>query len=869
MKHQRWFQYTAIACLAFLVVFLLKLFSPQVALGHSPFTPNISNSPSPDIPISSVDSKPGKTLIAASYQDALKEAEKQFICFKSSKEYPISQFRRFSPSEIETRIVRRLASQLSECVEQNRRSIDFVDLNNLFRVIYTTRILQDSNTAVVIVGVGSPTQIPDRARFSEGLVDFFAANTDKINPSVTLSNNDINNRSFPLFKEPFNLGRLGKLVIESKGHINLPSNKLRLSGNETSINTSLDINHELEVDGKSESFNFFRLSFQGKASDFDKDLLSGRKKELASAELTFNGLLMKGIPLYFEARKEKLKKDLAIEIKTDSTKNQTTLSKKIGVPEYNKLEEIRRIEKELNDKLYELRTRQEQIKKEPSNSQIQNKLQASENELKNIMSDKIRLLESIYKIDFQCAPAFMKKVEFPIWGKTASTGSGNSGASASVGVRGDAVIDISQPTCSFSIVPPYNSKSKISTDVSVSSNGYFGVRTLAQATGSFNIKFVDKYGEYLFDINQVSQLGNDEKRYVSAVLEKTWEDVKNDQKIIAQLQEKIQREFVDKLLSSSSLADELINRVSSNVEELCKSYVNELGANGKLVCWAAKYPTRPDLAIAERIPEFEKRFSQLHPTTTVSQACKLGKELPSCPTIKTRIPPFVGPEVEVEQPDCAATIAPIKTACNLWNREKETWERLVGSEYNLYRNPNEIRKVAEQFVRKSILVPGKFSPNISKNLALKLLDLAWQAEGGLSNVNDKIDEVLQPAALLKNLNLSIKSSATAEFDSKARILETGPAFQLESTLIFPDGKPAMRVKGSFYKNGPRSSKEGRIGGLEPLNLNLEAALVASLGSKEILADRKDWDLSSPTIGKPILLSRQEQLISEEDVSLIP
>jgi hypothetical protein len=154
-------------------------------------------------------------------------------------------------------------------------------------------------------------------------------------------------------------------------------------------------------------------------------------------------------------------------------------------------------------------------------------------------------------------------------------------------------------------------------------------------------------------------------------------------------------------------------------------------------------------------------------------------------------------------------------------------------------------------------------------LALNLLDLAWQAEGGLSDVNDKIDEVLQPAALLKDLKLSIKSSATAEFDSKARILETGPAFQLESTLIFPDGKPAMRVKGSFYKNGPRSSKEGRIGGLEPLNLNLKAALVASLGSKEILADRKDWGLSSPTIGKPILLSRQEQLISEEDVSLIP
>lgn len=367
MKHHRWFQYTAIACLAFLVVFLLKLFSPQVALGHSRVTPNISNSPSPDLPISLVDYKPGKTLIAASYQDALKEAEKQFICFKSSKEYPISQFRGFSQSDIETRIVRRLASQLSECVEQNRRSIDFVDLNNLFRVIYTTRLLQDSKTAVVIVGVGSSAQIPERARFSEGMVDYFAANTDKTNPAVTVSNNDINSRSFILFKEPFNLGRLGKLVIESKGNINLPSNKLRLSSsNETSINTSLDINHELELDGRSESFNFFKLNFQGKASDFDKNLLSGKKKELASAELTFAGLLMKGIPLYFEDRKEKLTKDLVIEIKTDSTKNQTTLSKKIGVPEYQKLEEIRSIEKQLNDKLYEFRTRQEQIKKEPS-----------------------------------------------------------------------------------------------------------------------------------------------------------------------------------------------------------------------------------------------------------------------------------------------------------------------------------------------------------------------------------------------------------------------------------------------------------------------------------------------------------------------
>jgi hypothetical protein len=98
MRHQRWFKFAGILCLAILVVFLLKLFSPQVALGYSPFTSDISISPTPDfMHITALEPERGKTLSAATSKDALEEVAKQFVCF-TSQEYSISQWATCSTS---------------------------------------------------------------------------------------------------------------------------------------------------------------------------------------------------------------------------------------------------------------------------------------------------------------------------------------------------------------------------------------------------------------------------------------------------------------------------------------------------------------------------------------------------------------------------------------------------------------------------------------------------------------------------------------------------------------------------------------------------------------------------------------------------
>ena len=870
MGRRQLFRSIAIACLALLAALLLRLDWSQVALSWNRPTFNIlTNRPTSAGYMPANEFEEEKKLVAANYEDALDEAKKQFICFKASQKYSIPEFQKLKPREIQTKIVSQLANELSDCVRQNRRNIDFVDLKNFFRVIYTTKLLQDSDEAIVIVGAGSPAKIPERARFSEGIVNFLAANTDRSKPSITLSGNEISNGILKAIDEskqpeipPIPIPKLGHIVVKAKGNIYFPK-ELSFNNNKTSVNASLSIAHNLDdgtgkfstppnIEEGSGGFPLFKLNFDANASDFDQQMMSGRRKELASAELIFSGLLLKGIPEYIDKREKEssLKADLKLDdIKIiDDKKNKIAFIKKVGLPGNKQLEELNNFQKKMNKELSSFRKLQEKAKKQPNNTNLNDQLTASKIELANILSDKAKILESIYKFEFQCAPTFQRIVDFNIWGKNVSTDNGNSSgnsptsAGANIGVKGNVIIDIRNPTCAVSIVPPYSSTSTTYADISITSSGRFGagVQASAQAAKDFNINFKDNYGEYTPE--KLMRLSPDDREFINTSSRRIFKEVKseveNRKELINKIENNIENQFLDKVLNPD-LEKQIIDRLSSNLQGFCNRYTKELGVDGKQLCWAAKYSTAPE-AIAARLSEFETQFSELHGDFIVEPACKLGNSLPKCLTVKTQIPdPLAIPpfsrmiEVEREDKICAELTERKKEACALWNNEKNKWGNTIRTQYLLYKTPNKVREVVGQIVRKSIFLPSKLAPGFSTKLAKQVVDIALDAEREFHTINDSLP--LQPADLL-NLMLTVKTSADARLTSQARILETRPAFKLRSTLMFSGAnkKPTLDIIGVFdanYQDKSKTNMEGKIGGLRPLNLDLTATIEAKQGDK--------------------------------------
>lgn len=851
MQNFRFLRLATIACLAFLVALMVKLIYPQAALGRvAPFA-DVSVSTysfAPEALITSAKSASGETLIAAATeQDALAKVQEQYVCITASPPFSAKKFASFNQSYIESQIVTKLAQdqKLKQCINQNRRKIEFYDLDKLYRVIYMTRRLQDTDKVIVIVGVGSTGQIPQRAQFSEDIVDFLAARTNVNQPSASLTDNRIDNGVFKALDEnqqpqpvPFKVPKLGKILVKSRGNIFFPK-ELRFSGNQASVNAALSIAHDLDDGSRRFStppdiaqgtggFPLFQLNFDANASDFDQQFLSGRKRELASAELTFSGLLLKGIPEYIkhDNRKSKLEADLKlsdIKIYGDEN-NKIAFIKKIGLPENKQLESLKNIQKDLNKKLNSFREVQERAKNRPDDTKLQAWLAASKIELANTLSDRAKILESIYKFEFQCAPTFERIVNFNIWGKNASTNNGNSSgnqptsAGVGVGVRGRVLINIDNPTCAVSIVPPYSSTATTYADISITSSGRFGAEAQASARTSkdFNIVFKDKYGEYTPD--QLMRLAPNERKFIDTASRRILKEMKEDANNIVDIQKKIENSFLNTVLRSPELKQEIIDKVSSNLQGFCNRYTKELWADAKQVCWATKIPT-PEKAVeeAEKLSEnlakeLSLRSKPLRPKKYIERA--------ACDNI-TRLNPF-GDD-------------PVKATCDYLNKVSD-WEGEIKKKYNSYKGRK--KEIAEELVRKSIFVPSRLAPNFndfSAKLAKKLLDLGLQAEGEFHDVNDQLP--LQPADLLK-LTLTVKSSADARLTSEARILETRPAFKLNSTLTFPgDNKqPTLKVIGVLdanYWDKSKPNMAGRIGGLRPLNLDLTATIEAKRGNKTI------------------------------------
>jgi len=891
MRHTRFFRFVAIAFLGLCVSFLLRLSWTSVAFGQ------------------------------ANLQSTLNEAEKNYICFSASREYPISEFRSFTQNSIQTNIVQKLAKQLSSCVLRNQNQLGSVDLSKLLGVTYTTQLLNNGKSAVVIAGVGKRNAnginlTSGLDNYSSGMANFLVENANLKDFSVTLKQRKFSNQ---VDKELLNLtDRFGKLVLHAKGSLEF-SDKLRLSGNKASIEASLGIQHQIKDVPTLPPH--VQLYFKGDASD--QNVLSNRSRKLGSVELMFNGLLLKGVPAYLEQNRAKLERN-GLVLKTDYKRDnsQATLSRTIEIAQETQLNkniaELRSIESKLRAKqtkvlsyltdISNLKTKSEQARTKGNTelaAKLEERLKKAETNLKveqaNLQKDIANKYQKLAKLPLQakfiCAPEFMREFKFPIFERRASSSGQGGNASAGIGVSGDVVIDISKPTCEFIFAPPFKGQSSTYADVSVTSNGYLGGRADASGEKDFGITFSkskqgsSNYGNFNALDPKLLQFTSNEKKAINDLVLKSLEDAKNDEKVLNDLANKFQEGFIDPLISSveSSLIGS--DNAPFSALKLCSSLFNKIGITSdseeELVCKAANtnvlQPSKILETVTQKQQELQDRvkFLEDNLSSLDSEIQRLNEKLASkaCKLDLTGL--------------CKkATSAAFSTAENTKNKlnaEKNSLTNQLSNlqvelvdltqaweQYNnwlLYRTSQKVREVAKKVLSNRIL--RNPTASISRSIAKDLLDLAWDIETGVREVNSFIDNIakyLQPPGLPESLTISAAASGRIGFRSQAHIVETRPQLTTTSELEFKDKKPLLNLKFVAYRNGPEGEK-GRIGGLDVTGLTFTAKQIACLGGK-VQGDscssgkkiddipEKNWSLLAPTLADDKLSKNEIEIFSD-------
>lgn len=468
----------------------------------------------------------------------------------------------------------------------------------------------------------------DSTQSSAEIVDFLVKNAALDDFSVPLSAPELPFQPKPANYELFNLDKFGKLVMQAKSDIVLPK-ELRLSGNKASMTATASLQHEIEGEKLPPHF---QISLQGQASD--TGFLSNEQENLASAELTFEGLLLKGVPEFLS--KTTVMKELTqpapegsgLKLETDRNNDSwAKISKTIQFTQGVELEEFRVLEKKLLDeqneiqlvraRIAELEGALEQARQsKESAADIQNleetlgavksQMTPLQDTLKEDFEKKLQLLSSAFlSQEFRCAPEFFREVKFPIWERRASQSTSSPGQSASaeaaVGVSGDVVIDISNPTCKVAIVPPFKGETSTFVDVSVTSSGYFGARADAQTSKEIAVVLKSKK-----DGTEEYPLGNptltrEEKETLNRLVLKSVDDVKNSEAVIRALQARIDAEFVQPLVTSIETALIGSGTAPDNIAQICSLFgqlgLKTPGSQEDLVCqaWQSAAPVRPEL----------------------------------------------------------------------------------------------------------------------------------------------------------------------------------------------------------------------------------------------------------------------------------
>ncbi len=909
MKHIQTLRFIVIGLLGLLVSFLIRLYWTPVALGQ------------------------------ASFQTALDEVEKTYICSSASREYPISQLQTLSQESFQTEIVEELAKQLSGCVASRQNRLGSVDLSKLAGVTYTTHLLNNGANAVVIAGVGRHnTNDIDLTSglegFSTGMADFLVKNANQQEFAVELDKTEgipADKRSFrePLLSWKAVRSRVGRVVLTGSGNLAFPT-KLSLSGNRAVVEADLAVQHEIpDVDKMPPHFKIY---FKGEASD--QDLLLNRSRKLGQAELTFNGLLLKGVPQYIEsAASKKLKENkIGFEVDPKMDDSWAKFSKTLEVPratpldatlaEYRKIEaSLKKNKDEASKLLKTISDYQVQLDKVPESKRkaLEANLQKAQSDLSGIqasirknITDKYSKLNNLsLTSEFVCAPEFIRKFEFPIFERKVSAKTEGASASAGIGVTGDVVIDIAKPTCNVTFAPPFKVNSSIYSDISISSNGYFGAQAKASGEKDFGISFTSNkgYGNYSFSS---MTLKKNEKEAIAQLVLKSVDNAMEDEKLLNDLANRVMDETVLPMLDQ--IEGTLIGTDAApfSTSQICDLFIKVGKASGSeadKVCWALglKIP-KPSEAIEtvtqkqtkaqkdlERVDkslsDAEKEVIDLNEKVTkkgdslANKLCRFDP-LGLCDKARKQLKSDLDnlnsalrkaketkDGLSAEKNRLSRQVLDLQKRVGDLTKEWETYNQWVE-----YSASKKVREVAKSFVRNQILL----SSNVvdTKAIARKFLDVVWKLEEANSKANELIDltENLFHKFVPDRLSISVKAAGRVGFDSRARLLETSPQFINNSELVFKDGKPSMKVKLSAYKNRPEA-KEGNLGGLAPIGVIFNAQQVACIGGKveqdlSCSAGAKKIDIPWGN-NKPLLtdtiggekIAENETVIFDEPVSL--
>jgi hypothetical protein len=578
--------------------------------------------------------------------------------------------------------------------------------------------------------------------------------------------------------------------------------------------------------------------------------------------------------------KTKLMQELKLEefeLKINSD-NKATLIKVISIlpKQQNLLNQLKDVEAKLNDKQQQI---QNLISEDNAAPFRASQIEESRNELKNYALERSRLISQLFKdIQFACAPEFKRAIKFPIFERSASTSGSNVSASAAVGVSGDVIIEIKNPTCGISMSSPFQIETWTYADIDITSHGFFGARSEGQASGDLGITFSDKYGSYPVSL----EISPAEKQAFNGLVLKMLDKAQKDERILKSLQEQIDSKVVQ---ISNSIQNELIGD-GSNVSQIC-SVFDKLGlrtpnSQEDLICWAFNTTSLPPQPQVPDIPPPVLLPPPSLPPRPDGQ-CKAQLPLPPCEVKKQRvcgvckrcrlgvcvpIPCTDCSEQEIEiPPGCRAarrtteaTNASYRTICSRiqswesqvnqinrdWNDKNSEinakWTAL-SNQWNKYRDPALVLAVAIKAINERILRPVD-----TRVVAQKLLDAAWQMSDWVDMTNDFVRNNVP-----ESLSLNVRGLARAALTSQAHLLHARPKFKISLTLdISQDGKPSLNLVFSGFQNA-REDGSGGVGGLDVLGFTLSAEQVISFGGREIQRVEVKAEDSTPTFDEGRLI----------------
>jgi hypothetical protein len=679
----------------------------------------------------------------------------------------------------------------------------------------------------------------------------------------------------------FDLGLLGKIVVDSESTVNKPP-----AGTFSPYTTQswFSINHELD-DIRIPPLT--KIAVKGSILE---------NNELASLEVIFEGLLMKGVSEYLSterAKNEFKKYDITVEPHPDDN-NKVILRKTIPIPE-----EKRHLVEEFNKIDQEIKSYQQQISAARG---IAANI-ATDDFLQKAVAKKNELFSQLFQniSSFPCGPEFKSVFTFPIWGVGGSVGGENASAEARAGVSGDVQIEIAAPTCGISADSLFQAETWGQINIDITSSGYFGANAGAQASGGgYGIAFYsERYGNYSIPIDRI-KINDDEKRIFNDLVLKMLKEAENSEQALSALTEKIsgtalnitdniQIELIRRLQDPSQICSFLqqVGAASSNSEaaRICQILATPLSPVPPLVIPPLVLPPIPPLPPR---PDGQCRAQLPLPPCRTERVCGVCEHCRNTPFGRVCVPvPCTNCSNQEIPPGCGEAQRATRAANEQYRRICErirSWEQQVN---DLRRRGNEaIARARSEWERNSDHLTAEYNAGMAeynsqvnqraeyhrpliglaedaiKNnvlrrvdhraVAEKLLNAAWKAYDWVNLTNDFVTD-----SLPQNLSFNIKGEAKVAFHSKAHILHATPKLRTVSSYDPQQNSFTVTVYGT--EDTRTAGELSGIGGLDVLGYTLSAELKGSFIGRDFDFGGQTTDNILPMIDqKKINFSKEEK-----------